>query len=107
MSEWNDRADRLDEVGDELARAIDKHPEWPTDPLHALAILGEEYGELTQAMLQRVYEPRKIGRGKIRKAAVQTAAMALRLINSLDAYEYKPSKRYDPSAQNNPDFYDP
>jgi NTP pyrophosphatase (non-canonical NTP hydrolase) len=43
----------------ELARAVAKFPTWPTDPLHALAVLGEEFGELTKAMLQHTYEPHK------------------------------------------------
>ena len=41
----------IDEVLTEIARATEKFPGWPTDPLHALAVLGEEFGELTQAML--------------------------------------------------------
>ena len=43
----------------ELGKALRKFPTWPTDPLHALAVLGEEYGELNKAMLQLVYEPHK------------------------------------------------
>ena len=31
----------------EVDRATEKFPLWPDDPLHALAVLGEEYGELT------------------------------------------------------------
>ena len=44
------------EVLGEIARAVEKFPTWPTDPLHAVAVLGEEFGELTQAVLQCVYE---------------------------------------------------
>ncbi len=42
----------IEEVKAEIERAINKFPTWPTDPLHALAVLGEEYVELTKAMLQ-------------------------------------------------------
>lgn len=47
------------EVLDEIERAIAKFPTWPTDPLHALAVLGKEFGELTKAVLQSIYEPHK------------------------------------------------
>lgn len=48
-----------DHVQDEMARAVAKFPTWPTDPFHALAVLGEEFGELTKAVLQHTYEPHK------------------------------------------------
>lgn len=75
----------------ELQRATAKFPTWPTDPLHALAVLGEEYGELNKAMLQHTYEPHKAGGTleAVREEAIQTAAMALRLAMSLDRYEYR------------------
>lgn len=73
---------------DELQRATVKFPTWPTDPLHALAVLGEEYGELTKEMLQMVYEPHKSSKEKVRLEAIQCAAMALRLAMSLDTYQY-------------------
>ena len=57
--------------------------------LHALAIVGEEYGELVKDVLQHHYEPNK---GKtidhIRAEAVQTIAMLHRFLNSLDAGKY-------------------
>ena len=58
----------------ELRRAIVKFPTWPTDPLHALAVLGEEFGELTKAMLQLTYEPHKSSAEEVRKEALQTAS---------------------------------
>lgn len=88
----------VNEVLAEVARATEKFPTWPTDPLHALAVLGEEFGELTQAMLQRVYEPHKATADDVRTEAVQTAAMALRLLFSLDRYEYKPCAQHAQTA---------
>lgn len=82
------------EVDAELQRATKKFPVWPTDPLHALAIVGEEFGELNKEMLQLTYEPHKTDKNKIRSEAIQTAAMALRLSMSLDTYEYKPSRQH-------------
>lgn len=84
-----------DQVFAELARATSKFPTWPTDPLHALAVLGEEFGELTKAMLQHTYEPHKgVTPQDIRDEAIQTAAMALRLAMSLDRYEYTPQAQH-------------
>ncbi|MEJ1438485.1 MAG: hypothetical protein RPU61_14450 [Candidatus Sedimenticola sp. (ex Thyasira tokunagai)] len=82
------------EVMEELDRATTKFPTWPTDPLHALAVLGEEYGELNKAMLQLTYEPHKTNAADVREEAIQTAAMALRLAMSLDQYEYKPGVQH-------------
>lgn len=84
-----------DEVMAELQRATAKFPTWPTDPLHALAVLGEEFGELTKAMLQFTYEPHKrVTRMDIRSEAIQTAAMALRLAMSLPQYDYAPGRQH-------------
>ena len=49
----------LELIEAEVLKATEKFPTWPTDPLHALAVLGEEYGELTKAVLQVTYEPHK------------------------------------------------
>ena len=84
----------IDEVMLELQRATKKYPTWPTDPLHALAVLGEEFGELNKAMLQYTYEPHKSSRADIREEAIQTAAMALRLAMSLSEYDYEPGPQH-------------
>lgn len=80
---------RVPEVLAEIERATSKFPTWPTDPLHALAVLGEEFGELTKATLQTAYEPHKVKWDELRSEAVQTAAMALRFLTSLDRYEFR------------------
>lgn len=82
----------------ELQRAMAKFPTWPEDPLHALAVLGEEFGELTQAMLQFVYEPQKTSRRQVTIEAVQCAAMAVRLVMGLEHYHYVPGLQYDQAA---------
>jgi NTP pyrophosphatase (non-canonical NTP hydrolase) len=88
----------LEEVLAEVKRATKKFPTWPTDPLHALAVLGEEYGELTKAALQLAYEPHKSSRKMVREEAIQTAAMALRFAMSLDAYGYAKSLEHKQEA---------
>ena len=76
----------------ELARATQKFPHWPDDPMHALAVLGEEFGELTRAILQRSYEPDQpeATLAHIRHEATQTAASAIRLLMSVEHYRYAP-----------------
>lgn len=82
----------------EVERATKKFPTWPTDPLHALAVLGEEYGELTKEMLQLTYEPHKTNHERIETEAIQTAAMAIRLVMSLRRYCYTAGHQH---SQNN------
>lgn len=82
----------------EVERAMTKFPTWPTDPLHALAVLGEEYGELTKEVLQMTYEPHKSSLDAVRTEAVQTAAMALRFLASLGTYEYRAGVQHAQSA---------
>lgn len=86
------------DVQAELSRAILLFPTWPTDPLHALAVLGEEFGELNKAMLQLTYEPHKATPADVRKEAIQTAAMAMRLAMSLDQYRYRESDQHEQGA---------
>lgn len=68
----------------ELERATAKFPEWPTDPFHALAILTEEVGELSQTLLKARYEG---AASADRSEAVQVAAMALRLLINWETYK--------------------
>ena len=99
--------DIMQEVRAELERATAKFPTWPSDPLHALAVLGEEFGELTKAMLQHTYEPHKrVTAEDIRDEAIQTAAMALRLAMSLPCYQYRRAPQRSQGGDNLPDDYE-
>lgn len=84
----------LREILKEVERAKESNPTWPTDPLHAKSILGEELGELERAILQTIYEPDKAGRDDVREEAIQVAAMCVRFLQSLDYYEYQTSGRH-------------
>lgn len=98
---WSVSAARLAllDVLRELGRATAKFPTWPTDPLHAIAVIGEEFGELTKDALQLTYEPHKTSTDNLRSEAIQTAAMALRFAISLDRYEPKPSEQHEQDAR--------
>jgi hypothetical protein len=87
-------------IDEELERADLKFPDWPTDPVHALGILSEEYGELSKEVLQMVYEPHKTSLKEIEAEAVQTAAMAIRFLISLERYEFVKSKQHIQRGQN-------
>lgn len=78
----------------ELERATKKFPEWPNDPIHATLVIGEEFGELTKEVLQMTYEPEKTSYEKVRMEAIQTAAMTIRFILSLDSYKYSKSEQH-------------
>lgn len=86
------------QILDEVARATHKFPTWPTDPLHAIAVLGEEFGELTKAVLQTTYEPHKVKDGELHMEAIQTAAMALRFVTSLSSYEFTRCDQHSQAA---------
>lgn len=68
----------LFQIAAEFQRAVNKHPNWPTDVIHQAAIVGEESGELIRAALQESYEHGH--NDESRKEAVQTGAMALRFL---------------------------
>ena len=84
-------------VNDELARAIEKFPEWPNDLCHALAIVGEEFGELQKAVLEYLYDDQKpavAGFSDIREEALQLAAVALRFIAGIEQYDWIESDQH-------------
>ena len=87
--------DAISDVYEEISAATQKYPEWPNDPLHAVAILGEEFGELQKAVLQLCYEPHKSSPEHIKDEAIQTAAMAIRFICSLEKYQYAVSQQHE------------
>ncbi|MFM1347331.1 hypothetical protein WFP14_12270 [Yersinia proxima] len=73
------------EIVDEAIRASEIHPRWPTDALHAVSILTEESGELTKAAIEYHYNNGDIE--AIREEAIQTGAMALRVLLNIDKYK--------------------
>jgi hypothetical protein len=78
----------LAEIVAEVERATRKFPTWPTDAIHAAAVVAEEVGELQKSVLEAIYEPHKGSRASVRTEAVQAAAMCLRFLASLDLYAW-------------------
>ncbi|HGW3308223.1 TPA: hypothetical protein ACSAE4_002645 [Yersinia enterocolitica] len=75
----------LTEIIDEAVRASEIHPKWPTDALHAVSILTEESGELMKAAIEYHYNNGDIE--AVREEAVQTGAMALRVLLNIEKYK--------------------
>jgi hypothetical protein len=66
----------------EFLRARQKHPDWPTDPIHAVNIITEEVGELAMAANDFYWQ----GRGGMADEAIQSGAMSIRFLLHLNSY---------------------
>jgi acyl carrier protein len=95
MSNGRNLQSAIHDILTEFHSATSHFPQWPTDPLHALAVVQEEVGEVQKEVLQLTYEPHKSDREKVRKEAIQMAAMSLRFLLSLDAYAYAPGAQHE------------
>ncbi|AXG66431.1 hypothetical protein JA33_027 [Dickeya phage vB_DsoM_JA33] len=78
------------EFVNELARAEKKFPNWNKDAVYAASIMGEESGETLQAALDYQQAPAHSDelKAKILLEAIQTGAMALRLLINGDSFEH-------------------
>lgn len=99
INELHEKASVLDQswrhlIQEEMTRAKSKFPEWPTDPIHAFAIIAEECGEAHKDVLQLVYEPEKTSKERLKKEVIQLAAMCHRFLMSFDEYDFKPSAQH-------------
>jgi NTP pyrophosphatase (non-canonical NTP hydrolase) len=65
-------------IAQELDRAREKHPDYPLDMFQQLAIMQEEAGEVTKAVLHLTFE--KGTYDAVEKELIQTAAMCIRMI---------------------------
>ena len=72
---------KYDEIQKELERAEKKHPEFPKDMFQQLAIMQEEAGEVTKAVLHYHYEGGTLE--DVCEELVQTAAMCMRMLSAL------------------------
>jgi NTP pyrophosphatase (non-canonical NTP hydrolase) len=79
----------------EVQRATAKFPTWPNDPIHAASVVMEEAGELSKACNEHMYEPQKSSLDDVRKEAIQTAAMAIRFLMSLDRYDWTKGTQHE------------
>lgn len=69
------------EIDAELVRAELKHPDFPVSIFEQLAIMQEEAGEVTKAVLHWKYENGSLQ--DVRDELIQTAAMCMRMLKAL------------------------
>ena len=70
----------------EVKRAESVYPDWPTDPVHAGAVLAEEAGEVVKAINNVVTKHK--GESDYATEAIQCAAMCVRFLKNLDRYDW-------------------
>lgn len=75
------------EIDSELQRAKVKHPNYPPDMFQQLAIMQEEAGEVTKAVLHYHYENGSLE--NVRKELIQTSAMCVRMLQNISLWEAK------------------
>lgn len=85
---WMELTHAINDVLDERKRQDAKWGEQNHNPFIYYAIVGEEFGELGEALLQTKFGGPKGGFDNIRKEAIHTAATALALIECLDRGKY-------------------
>lgn len=91
----SNQAEIIEEILTELNRARAKFPTWPDDPIHAAAVLLEESGELMKACYQKEPDGHYLQLIEVRNEAVQTAAMAIRFLVSLDRYVFAAGSQHE------------
>ena len=82
--ELNSELERLQKysvIDRELVKAEKKHPDYPEDMFRQVAIMNEEAGEVTKAVLHYHYEDGSIE--DVRTELRQTAAMCMRMLKHL------------------------
>ena len=70
----------LDKILAEAQRASEIHSDFPSDTIHAVAIMAEEAGEAIRAANDHVYKCNPHGRENLRRELIQTAAMCIRCL---------------------------
>lgn len=77
-----DRLQKYNRIDAELKRAEKKHPDFPADMFRQVAIMQEEAGEVTKAVLHYHYEGGSLQ--NVKDELIQTAAMCMRMLGALD-----------------------
>ena len=82
--DYSKEINHVGEILQEYTKATIKFPTFPTDIIHAVAIVNEESGEAIRAALQYKYENGTLE--AIEKELIQTAAMCLRCLYNLPKF---------------------
>ena len=76
-----DRLQKYNPIDKELKRAEKKHPAWPPNIFEQVAIVNEEAGEVTKAVLH--YRRERGSLDEVKEELIQTAAMCMRMLKNL------------------------
>ena len=82
-----DRLQKYNPIDAELKRAEKKHPDFPADMFRQVAIMQEEAGEVTKAVLHYHYEGGSLQH--VKDELIQTAAMCMRMLGALDKISHE------------------
>ena len=85
LSSELDRRRKYHPIDRELTRAENLHPNYPSSIFQQLAIMQEEAGEVTKAVLD--YSEGKAALHDVREELTQTAAMCVRMLKNLPEKE--------------------
>lgn len=66
---------------EELCRAMDLHPVWPTDLIRQVALVAEESGEAVRAANNHVYDGESLDH--VKTELIHTGAMCIRMLVNL------------------------
>lgn len=77
-----EKLEKYDVIQKELERAEIKHPNFPLNMFEQLAVMQEEAGEVTKAVLQFKFENGKIE--DVKEELIQTAASCMRMLQSIN-----------------------
>ena len=72
-------------VKQKYKEAIEKHPHYPLNIFHQLAILTEEAGEIAKAV-NDYYEKDNQNTNNLKEELLQTAAMCFRMYNNIKEF---------------------
>lgn len=72
----------IEKIIEELKRAEEKHPVYPSNIFEQLAIMQEEAGEVTKAVLHQKYENGSLE--EVENELIQTAAMCIRMLKNMN-----------------------
>lgn len=87
LSSELDRLKQFEPIAKELARAEKKHPNFPENMYEQLAIMQEEAGEVSKAVLHYHHEGGTLQ--DVKKELIETAAMCMRMYKALQKSSYQ------------------
>lgn len=73
----------IEHMFNEVNRAESKHPNWPSDKIYSLAIIGEEYGEAQREAVKLEMNEDDKSLPNLKKELIHTMATCFRALKNL------------------------